>query len=126
MKYVGSKRLISKYILPLMLAERKPDQWWIEPFVGGGNKAVASLVPRVGLRILTIMAGSRSVLAFQAQKGSPKGPPKRTRRLPTAKSMAVTRKMSPRATARGRVDNPLLSSAFLPRKLYVNMLGLAP
>lgn len=34
---MGSKRRISKHILPIMLAERKPNQWWVEPFVGGAN-----------------------------------------------------------------------------------------
>lgn len=37
MKYMGSKNRISKHILPIMLAERKPEQWWVEPFVGGAN-----------------------------------------------------------------------------------------
>jgi len=37
MKYVGSKNKIAKHILPIMLAERKPNQWWVEPFVGGAN-----------------------------------------------------------------------------------------
>lgn len=37
MKYMGSKRRIAKYILPIMLAERGPGQWWVEPFVGGAN-----------------------------------------------------------------------------------------
>jgi len=37
MQYMGSKNRIAKYILPIMLAERKPDQWWVEPFVGGAN-----------------------------------------------------------------------------------------
>lgn len=37
MKYMGSKNRIAKHILPIMLAERKPEQWWVEPFVGGGN-----------------------------------------------------------------------------------------
>lgn len=37
MKYMGSKNRIAKLILPIMLAERKPDQWWVEPFVGGAN-----------------------------------------------------------------------------------------
>lgn len=37
LKYMGSKNRISKHILPIMLRERKPDQWWVEPFVGGGN-----------------------------------------------------------------------------------------
>lgn len=29
MKYMGSKNRIAKYILPIMLAERKPAQWWV-------------------------------------------------------------------------------------------------
>jgi DNA adenine methylase len=37
MKYMGIKRIIAKYILPIMLEGRKPNQWWVEPFVGGGN-----------------------------------------------------------------------------------------
>lgn len=37
MKYMGSKNRIAKHILPIMLSERKPNQWWVEPFVGGGN-----------------------------------------------------------------------------------------
>jgi len=34
---MGSKNRIAKHILPIMLAERKPNQWWVEPFVGGAN-----------------------------------------------------------------------------------------
>jgi len=34
---MGSKNRIAKHILPIMLAERKPEQWWVEPFVGGAN-----------------------------------------------------------------------------------------
>lgn len=34
---MGSKRRIAKHILPIMLKERKPNQWWVEPFVGGAN-----------------------------------------------------------------------------------------
>ncbi len=37
MKYMGSKNRISKYILPIMLSERQKNQYWVEPFVGGGN-----------------------------------------------------------------------------------------
>jgi len=37
MKYMGSKNRIAKHILPIMLAERKPEQFWVEPFVGGAN-----------------------------------------------------------------------------------------
>lgn len=37
MKYMGSKNRIAKEILPIILANRKPDQWYVEPFVGGAN-----------------------------------------------------------------------------------------
>jgi len=37
MQYMGSKNRIAKHILPIMLAERKQGQWWVEPFVGGAN-----------------------------------------------------------------------------------------
>ena len=34
---MGSKNRIAKYILPIILKDRKPDQWYVEPFVGGAN-----------------------------------------------------------------------------------------
>lgn len=37
MKYMGSKNRIAKEILPIILKDRKPDQWYVEPFVGGAN-----------------------------------------------------------------------------------------
>lgn len=37
MKYMGSKRRIVKYILPIILKDRKPGQYYVEPFVGGAN-----------------------------------------------------------------------------------------
>lgn len=37
MKYMGSKNRIAKYILPIMLKDRQPEQWFVCPFVGGGN-----------------------------------------------------------------------------------------
>jgi len=37
MKYMGSKNRIAKYILPIMLKDRKDGQCWVEPFVGGAN-----------------------------------------------------------------------------------------
>jgi len=48
MKYMGSKARISKYILPLILTYRKPQQWWVEPFVGGGNIIDKVTGPRLG------------------------------------------------------------------------------
>ena len=47
MKYMGSKNRIAKYILPIMLKDRKENQYWVEPFVGGAN-----MIDKVdGLRI---------------------------------------------------------------------------
>jgi len=37
MKYMGSKNRIAKYILPIILKNRKEGQWYVEPFVGGAN-----------------------------------------------------------------------------------------
>ena len=37
MKYMGSKNRIAKHILPIILKDRKPGQWYVEPFVGGAN-----------------------------------------------------------------------------------------
>ena len=37
MKYVGSKNRHAKYILPIILNGRTKEQWYVEPFVGGGN-----------------------------------------------------------------------------------------
>ena len=33
MKFMGSKSRIAKYILPIMLKNRKEGQVWVEPFV---------------------------------------------------------------------------------------------
>lgn len=37
MKYMGSKARIAKHLLPIILKDRKPEQWYVEPFVGGAN-----------------------------------------------------------------------------------------
>ena len=37
MKYMGSKAKIAKHILPIILEDRRPDQWYVEPFAGGMN-----------------------------------------------------------------------------------------
>lgn len=37
MKYMGSKARFSKEILPIILKNRKPNQWYVEPFAGGMN-----------------------------------------------------------------------------------------
>lgn len=37
MKYMGSKARHAKELLPIILKNRKPGQWYVEPFVGGAN-----------------------------------------------------------------------------------------
>jgi DNA adenine methylase len=37
MKYMGSKARHAKELLPIILANRKEGQWYVEPFVGGAN-----------------------------------------------------------------------------------------
>ena len=37
MKYMGGKTRIAKEILPLILADRKEGQYFVEPFCGGCN-----------------------------------------------------------------------------------------
>ena len=37
MKYMGSKNRYAKELLPIILKDRKDDQWYVEPFVGGFN-----------------------------------------------------------------------------------------
>ena len=47
MKYMGSKNRIAKDILPIILKDRKENQYYVEPFVGGAN-----MIDKVnGLRI---------------------------------------------------------------------------
>jgi len=37
MKYMGGKNRIAKEILPIILKDRKENQWYVEPFAGGCN-----------------------------------------------------------------------------------------
>jgi DNA adenine methylase len=54
MKYMESKNRIAKYILPIMLAERDPEQWWVEPFVGGANMIDKVQGKRMGYRFKSL------------------------------------------------------------------------
>jgi DNA adenine methylase len=51
MKYMGSKARYTKSILPIILANRAPDQWYVEPFVGGANVIDKVSGPRIGADI---------------------------------------------------------------------------
>jgi DNA adenine methylase len=37
MRYMGSKRRLAKYLLPIILEYREPGQYYVEPFCGGMN-----------------------------------------------------------------------------------------
>ena len=58
MKYMGSKNRIAKEIIEIMSWVRKPGQYWVEPFVGGGNIIDKVENPRIGsdANIYTIQA----------------------------------------------------------------------
>lgn len=48
MRYMGSKRRLARFILPIMLKDRKAGQWWVEPFMGGCNILKLIDGPRIG------------------------------------------------------------------------------
>ena len=48
MKYMGSKNRIARHILPIILKDRKPEQWYVEPFCGGCNSLDKVDNPRIG------------------------------------------------------------------------------
>ena len=37
MKYMWSKNRLAKFLLPIILKDRRPNQWYVEPFVWGAN-----------------------------------------------------------------------------------------
>lgn len=45
---MGSKNRIAKHILPIILKDRKPEQWYVEPFCGGCNSLDKVTNPRIG------------------------------------------------------------------------------
>lgn len=48
MQYMGSKAKLAKQILPIILQDRKPNQWYVEPFVGGANLIIEVEGKRIG------------------------------------------------------------------------------
>lgn len=48
MKYMGSKNRHAKELLPIILADRAPNQFYVEPFVGGANMIDKVNGPRIG------------------------------------------------------------------------------
>jgi len=69
MKYMGSKNRISKEILPIILKDRKKNQWYVEPFVGGANmidkvdgKRIGSDVNEYLIKALKIIKNKPEIL----------------------------------------------------------------
>jgi len=48
MKYMGSKNRIAKPLLEIILRNRQPGQYYVEPFVGGANLIDKVENPRIG------------------------------------------------------------------------------
>lgn len=44
---MGSKARLAKHILPIILKDRKPGQWFVEPFCGGCNITIKADGPRI-------------------------------------------------------------------------------
>ena len=51
MRYMGSKNRIAKYLLPIILKNRKENQYYVEPFVGGANMIDKVQGKRIGADI---------------------------------------------------------------------------
>lgn len=63
MKYMGSKARHAKALLPIILAGRREDQIYVEPFVGGGN--VINKVPQGAGRLASDSNGLMVTLLDQ-------------------------------------------------------------
>jgi DNA adenine methylase len=48
MRYMGGKSYYKKYLVPILLKGRKPNQYYIEPFVGGANIFAEVPEPKIG------------------------------------------------------------------------------
>ncbi len=78
MWYMGSKRLIAKHILPIILNDRKGGQWYVEPFVGGANSFQCVPNPKLGgdcnrhvIQALLVIRDNRAALPKKADDISP-------------------------------------------------------
>jgi len=48
MRYMGNKAKLAARILSIVLRDRRPDQWYVEPFAGGMNMICRVGGPRIG------------------------------------------------------------------------------
>ena len=67
MRYQGGKTRIAKHILPIMLRERFDEQWWVEPFVGGGGMISQVEGNRIGADINPWTIQALTVIRDRAQ-----------------------------------------------------------
>lgn len=65
MKYMGSKRRLVKYLLPIILKDRRPDQWYVEPFMGGCNMLCEVSGNRIGNDLNHYMAAMWEALVYK-------------------------------------------------------------
>ena len=52
-----------------MLAERKPDQWWVEPFVGGANMIDKVVGNRMGNDSHEFLIALLDLVSIQDRQG---------------------------------------------------------
>lgn len=68
MVYIGSKKRIAKFIVPIMERYRNPDQVWVEPFVGGGNSICEASGIRIGSDANTHTIGALKIIRDHARE----------------------------------------------------------
>lgn len=71
MRFMGSKARHAKHILPYILKGRRENQWYVEPFVGGGNMIDKVTGLRIGADINPFL-----IQALQLIRDDPKNLPK--------------------------------------------------
>lgn len=64
---MGSKNRIAKEILSIMLKYRKPGQWWVEPFVGGGNIIDKVTGNRIGCDVDKDVISALETIAYRTE-----------------------------------------------------------
>ena len=62
MRYTGSKKRFSKYILPIVLKGRLKGQYYVEPFVGGANMISSVRGKRIGADINKYVIGALKLI----------------------------------------------------------------
>ena len=64
---MGSKNRIAKYLLPIILKDRKPEQWYVEPMVGGANTIDKVEGNRIGADSHELLIGALKLIRDNPQ-----------------------------------------------------------